>query len=133
MQEDIILGKLTQHDKRFDEHDRRFDEHDKKFDVLVDKLGNHEERLVRIEDKLDKVENRVFNVEQDVKDIKKTMATKDDLRQLRNDYLVSQDHIIKKLDDMHQEQVAFNHAFIRHEEKLETHDKQIKELQLKTT
>lgn len=91
-------------------------------DIIIEKLGNHEERLVRIED-------RVVKIEIDVQDIKNKMATKDDLRLLRNDYLVSQDHIIKKLDDMQQEQAAFNHAFMRHENKLEEHDGAIKQLQ----
>lgn len=115
MQEDIVLKKLDQHDKRFDEHD-------KKFDIVIDKLGNHEERLVRIED-------RVFNVEQDVKEIKRTMATKDDLRLLRNDVLTSHDYIAKKLDDILQEQAATNHALTRHENKLNEHDGAIKQLQ----
>jgi hypothetical protein len=58
---DLILAKLTEHDRRFDEHDRRFDEHDRRFDNQdlkfegIEKiLYDHKHRSDKIEEKLDR-------------------------------------------------------------------------------
>jgi hypothetical protein len=64
MDEDKIIQKLQEHDKRFDEHDKRFD-------LVIGKLSEHDERLdnlvtkVEFQDFKDKVltgQDKMMNI-----------------------------------------------------------------------
>lgn len=48
MDEDRIINKLEEHDKRFDEVDKKLTDHDEKFDIIVRKLLEHDHQFVLV-------------------------------------------------------------------------------------
>lgn len=64
--EERIIEKLEEHDKRFNEHDKRFDEHDKRFDVIAQKLDEHDKRFESLEYKLDTLGEKVLTSQDEI-------------------------------------------------------------------
>ena len=93
--EEKIIRKLEEHDKRFDTYDRRFDENDKRFDehekrldLLASKAMEHDERFDRLEKKVD---NLAKNTDE------------------------GQDEILTILRRIETETISSSHAIVRHD------------------
>jgi predicted nucleic acid-binding Zn-ribbon protein len=97
MPENKIFEKLLEHDNRFDALEKRFDAHEKRFDA-------HDKRFDALEKRFDTLEQ--------------------EMSEMRNEYLVGQDRIIKILERLDQERV-FTTEWIRRIEgelaKVKTH------------
>lgn len=63
MQEERVLKKLEEHDRRFDGHDRRFDDHDRQFDVIVKKLDEHDRRFAEHDRRFDRLISVVLDIQ----------------------------------------------------------------------
>lgn len=79
MDEDRIVKKLDEHGKYFDRVFVKLDEHDKQFDRVFIKLIEHDDQL---------------------KEIRETMATKDDIRELKA-MMENLTGIVKKIQEDH--------------------------------
>jgi biopolymer transport protein ExbB/TolQ len=90
---DTIIGKLDQHDKRFDVLAEKAHEHDKRFDMVA--------------------------TTQDLAEVKAKMATKDDLKKVKNEVMTALDTQTKLLETIHQEQAATSTAIVRHDKDIE--------------
>jgi len=101
MNEEKIIGKLEEHDKRFDAHDKQLDllaakalEHDKRFDVIEKRFDEHDKRF-------DGLEAKVGNVEK-----------------LCDRVLTALDANSALLRDIRQEQLATSATLTRHDERI---------------
>ncbi|MBD3311514.1 MAG: hypothetical protein GF349_03390 [Candidatus Magasanikbacteria bacterium] len=112
MNEEKIIEKLSEHDRRFDEHDKRFDEHDRRFDE-VDKT-------------MDVLAIRILENREEIIKIRKEMATKKDINDINN----TLDIILKQLIKMEQENVFGGKRLGRAEKQLEKHEKEIADIKI---
>jgi hypothetical protein len=61
----------------------------------------------------------------DVEVLKESFATKGELASFRNEVLIGQDKIMKKLEDISLEQKMAYSQYKRHDEKLEAHERRL--------
>ncbi|TAK04958.1 hypothetical protein EPO33_03090 [Patescibacteria group bacterium] len=108
-----ILKKLESHDlefarigKKLEEHDRRFDAHDLKFDSIDRRFDENAKRF-------DGLLNLVLEHNKKIE----TLATKDEVKLLRQEMLSHHDQVMVILLRLDQERVFANARFERLEQK----------------
>jgi len=78
--------------KGFKEMDKGFEAVDRRFVVLEQKMNS---RFEAVDRKFEGVDNRFAGIESDIKDIKRDMATKDDIAELK-EHLAATDKFVYK-------------------------------------
>ncbi len=101
---DAILGKLGEHDNRFEQQDQKLAQHDQKFDVILGKLGEHDKKLeqhdqkfAQHDQKFEVIIGKLVDHDEQLKDLRENMMTKDDGRQIM-DTLESIATTVQRLD-----------------------------------
>ena len=97
MNEDKIIKKLEDHDKKFAENGRRFDEHDKRFDEVDKKLIKIDKRFDEVDKQFDRVIAKIVEHDDWLDRIEENMATKQDIRDI-HDTLDKLVHLAEKKD-----------------------------------
>ncbi|MSU75452.1 MAG: hypothetical protein EXS55_02985 [Candidatus Magasanikbacteria bacterium] len=93
MDEEKIIQKLDEHGKYFDRVFVKLDEHDKQFDRVFVKLDEHDKQF-------DRVFIKLIEHDDQLKEIRESMATKDDIRELKG-IMESVITIAKKIQEDH--------------------------------
>ncbi|HAL50114.1 MAG: Chromosome segregation ATPase-like protein [Candidatus Uhrbacteria bacterium GW2011_GWD2_41_121] len=99
-------ARFDAHDKRFDAHDKRFDEHDARFDAI-------DKRFDSIDGQIDFLAQKMIEHDEDIKEIKATMATKQDLAKLKSEILEPLDEMITLMKKRDEEMTMQAHGIQR--------------------
>lgn len=97
MNEDKIIQKLEEHDKRFDAYDKRFDEHDRRFDEQDRRLDMLAKKAIEHDARFDE------------------LVTKNEFNDFKDEVLSGQDEMLTILQNLQQEIPAIAHAVTRHD------------------
>jgi chromosome segregation ATPase len=132
--EEKIFKKLENHDEMFVKITNKLEDHDEIFIKINNKLENHDDKFDKIDKRFDKLENsvdllahKVVDIDSEVKNMKETMATKEDINKLAD----TLDYIVGKLDKNEQENVFGGNRVSRVEKKVEVHEEEIGNIKMK--
>lgn len=110
-------ARFDSHDARFDDHDKRFDAHDARFDAHDKRFDAHDARFDALDSQINFLAQKMIEHDEDIKEIKATMATKDDLRQLKSEILEPLDEIMTLLKKHDEEMTMLAHGIQRLDER----------------
>lgn len=118
---DQVMLKLQDHDKLFDKLDKRFEQVDKRFEQIDKRFEQIDNRFEQVDIKFDRLIKMVMDHEESIQDMKNTMATKSDIREIMD----TLDKMVGMMQKRDQEMTFLGSRVERNEKQTEKNTKDI--------